>query len=68
MPSGAQETAFVRHMGARRFAYNQCLAAVKDRLDTRRHDPKTPVPWTGYDLINHFNGWKSPRRPVAVSP
>ena len=49
---------FARHAGAARFAYNQCLRAVKDALDAKRSDPAVRVPWSGFDLINHFNAWK----------
>src|ERR1700682_524342 len=31
---------------------------VKTALDQRKADPATVVPWTGFDLINTFNGWK----------
>ena len=47
-----------RHIGARRFAYNRCLEAVKDKLDERRAQPDVEVPWSGYSLINWWNGWK----------
>jgi putative transposase len=47
-----------RHIGARRFAYNRCLEAVKDKLDQRRARPDVEVPWSGYSLINWWNGWK----------
>ncbi|NUR48931.1 MAG: transposase, partial [Hamadaea sp.] len=49
-----------RHAGAARFAFNQCLAMVKDALDARAKsaDGSVKVPWTGFDLINAFNGWK----------
>ena len=47
-----------RHLGARRFAYNQCLRAVKDALDRRRLDERTEVPWSSFSLINWFNAWK----------
>jgi len=47
-----------RHVGASRFAYNQCLALVKHALDARSRDASVKVPWTGFDLINAFNGWK----------
>nr|MCH9767896.1 hypothetical protein [Actinomycetes bacterium] len=35
-----------------------CLRIVKTSLSARRTDPDTTVPWTGFDLINTFNGWK----------
>jgi putative transposase len=47
-----------RHIGARRFAYNRCLEAVKDKLDERRAHPDVEVPWSGYSLINYWNSWK----------
>ncbi len=47
-----------RHIGARRFAFNRCLAAVKDGLDEKRRRPEAEVPWSGYSLINWWNGWK----------
>ncbi|MCP2329296.1 hypothetical protein HDA40_007803 [Hamadaea flava] len=49
-----------RHAGAARFAFNQCLAMVKDALDTKAKtaDGSVRVPWTAFDLINSFNGWK----------
>jgi putative transposase len=47
-----------RHIGARRFAYNRCLEAVKDGLDERRVRPDVEVPWSGYSLINYWNAWK----------
>jgi putative transposase len=50
--------ALSRHAGAARFAFNQCLRIVKTSLSARRTDPGTTVPWTGFDLINTFNGWK----------
>src|SRR6266508_557705 len=52
------DATFARHAGAARFAYNQCLRAVTDALDARRTDPAVAVPWSGFDLIDHFNGWK----------
>ncbi|MEV6971663.1 helix-turn-helix domain-containing protein, partial [Hamadaea sp. NPDC051192] len=49
-----------RHAGAARFAFNQCLATVKDALDANAKtvDGSARVPWSGFDLINAFNGWK----------
>ncbi len=44
--------------GAARFAFNQCLGMVKTALTQRKTDPGVDVPWTGFDLINAFNGWK----------
>ena len=47
-----------RHIGARRFAYNRCLEAVKDQLNERCVRPDVEVPWSGYSLINWWNQWK----------
>jgi putative transposase len=47
-----------RHVGARRYAYNRCLQAVKDALDERHVRPEAEVPWSGFSLINWWNGWK----------
>ncbi len=47
-----------RHAGAARFAFNECLSAVKSALNARKADPAVSVPWSGFDLINHFNRWK----------
>jgi putative transposase len=47
-----------RHAGASRFAFNQCLRAVKDALDLKEMDHGAFVPWSGFALINYFNVWK----------
>ncbi|GIH20203.1 resolvase [Rugosimonospora africana] len=47
-----------RHTGASRFAYNQSLRLVKDALTAQAKDPAVEVPWSRFDLINVFNGWK----------
>jgi putative transposase len=57
-PTVEQREVLARHAGAARFAFNQCLAMVKTALTQRRADPDTEVSWTGFDLINAFNGWK----------
>lgn len=57
-PSVEQGVALARHAGAARFAFNQCLALVKARIDQRKTDLGVKVPWTGFDLINAFNTWK----------
>jgi putative transposase len=31
---------------------------VKTALTQRKADPDIQVPWTGFDVINAFNGWK----------
>jgi putative transposase len=61
-PTIEQCEVVARHAGASRFAFNQCLRMVKTALNQRNTDPDTQVPWTGFDLINAFNGWKNCRR------
>jgi putative transposase len=57
-PTPAQVALLIRHAGASRFAYNQCLHLVTDAIAARRTDPQVAVPWSGFDLINSFNAWK----------
>ena len=57
-PPPAQAAMLARHAGASRFAYNQCLQLVTDALASKRTDPQVRVPWSGFDLINAYNGWK----------
>ena len=57
-PTPAQAMMLARHAGASRFAYNQCLQLITDALATKRTDPQVRVPWSGFDLINAYNGWK----------
>jgi putative transposase len=57
-PTPAQAAMLVRHAGASRIAYNQCLRLVTDALASKRTDPQGSVPWSGFDLINAFNAWK----------
>ncbi|WP_255292801.1 MULTISPECIES: transposase [Micromonospora] len=57
-PSPSQVMVLVRHTGAARFAFNQCLALVKGALDARHRGGSVVVPWSGFDLINAFNSWK----------
>jgi putative transposase len=57
-PTVEQCQVLARHAGASRFAFNQCLHMVKAALSHRTTDPGLEVPWTGFDLINAFNGWK----------
>ncbi len=58
-PTVEQCEVLARHAGASRFAFNQCLRMVKTALTQRRTAPDTQVPWTGFDLINAFNRWKT---------
>ena len=57
-PTVGQQEALARHAGAARFAFNQCLRTVKTAINARRADLDVEIPWTGFDLINSFNGWK----------
>src|SRR5688500_1210374 len=57
-PTSAQREALHRHVGAARFAYNQCLRLVQNALGAKKSEPSTKVPWSGFDLINTFNAWK----------
>jgi putative transposase len=57
-PTPTQEQLLRRHAGASRFAFNQCLQLVTEKLEARRVDPSVVVPWSGFDLIGAFNAWK----------
>lgn len=57
-PRVEQCEVLVRHAGAARFAFNQCLRMVKTMVTQRKTAPDLEVPWTGFDLINAFNAWK----------
>jgi putative transposase len=57
-PDAAQVQALRKHVGAARFAFNQCLRLVLDALAAKKEDPTVHVPWSGFDLINAINGWK----------
>lgn len=69
-PTVEQTAALARHVGAARFAYNQCLRL---HLDAREHhrslsghgagaeaadQARNEVPWSRFSLINAFNSWK----------
>src|SRR5260370_10794721 len=58
-PTVEQHEVLARHAGASRFAFNQCLKMVKAALTHGKTDPDTDLPWTGFDLINAFNAWKT---------
>ena len=55
-PTALQEESLRQHVGAARFAYNQCLRFVKSALEAREEADE--IPWSGFDLINAFNAWK----------
>ena len=57
-PTSEQVSVLVRHAGASRFAFNQCLRMVKDALSASTSASDKVVPWSGFDLINAFNTWK----------
>jgi putative transposase len=71
-PTVEQTMALARHVGAARFAYNQCLRL---HLDAREHhrtlssrdadadadavdQARDGVPWSRFSLINTYNQWK----------
>jgi putative transposase len=58
-PTVEQHEVLARHAGASRFAFNQCLQMVKAGLTHRKTDPDSDLLWTGFDLINVFNAWKT---------
>ena len=62
-PTPEQAAALCRHVGAARFAFNQCLRFVLSALEAKKEQPEARVPWSGFDLINAFNAWK--RSPEA---
>jgi len=53
-----QQKAIARHVGARRFAWNQSLRLVLDAQLQKKTDASVEVPRTAYSLINAVNGWK----------
>jgi hypothetical protein len=57
-PTSEQRSVLVRHAGASRLAFNQCLRVVKDALSAPTSASDKVVPWSGFDLINAFNSWK----------
>lgn len=57
-PIPCQAEALARHAGARRFAWNQCLAFVKEALEARALGQDVGLPWSRFALINAFNTWK----------
>lgn len=57
-PTASQAEALRKHAGAARFAFNQCLRFVVDKLAAKKDDDRVRVPWSGFDLINAFNAWK----------
>ena len=62
-PTPEQAAALTRHVGAARFAFNQCLRLVLSALEAKKAPTEGRVPWSGFDLINTFNSWK--RSPEA---
>jgi putative transposase len=58
VPTVSQVEVLRRHVGAARFAFNQCLRDVVTKLEAKKSDESVKVPWSGFDLINHFNAWK----------
>jgi putative transposase len=56
--SAEHEEVLRRHVGASRFAYNQCLTLHQGALELRKNDASVKVPRSGFDFINAFNAWK----------
>lgn len=70
-PTSEQARILARHCGASRFAFNQSLQLVTDALAANKIDMSVTVPWSGFDLINAFNRWKtseSAGRMFVVAP
>ena len=70
-PTPEQARTLARYSGASRFAFNQSLQLVVDALAARKTDLSVTVPWSGFDLINAFNRWKtseSAGRVFVVAP
>jgi putative transposase len=70
-PTSEQARILARHCGASRFAFNQSLRLVTDALAAAETDLSATVPWSGFDLINAFNRWKtseSAGRMFVVAP
>jgi putative transposase len=70
-PTPEQARSLARYSGASRFAFNQSLQLIVDALAARKTDPSVTVPWSGFDLINAFNRWKtseSAGRVFVVAP
>jgi putative transposase len=69
-PTVEQSVALARHVGAARFAYNQCLRLHLDARKRHRalvgrgaetgdiSQARDEVPWSRFALINTFNQWK----------
>jgi putative transposase len=65
-PTSEQARVLARHCGASRFAFNQSLRLVTDALAASKTDLSATVPWSGFDLINAFNCWKTSERAGRV--
>jgi putative transposase len=69
-PTVEQTVALARHVGAARFAYNQCLRLHLDARERHRalirrgagadavDEARDAVPWSRFSLINAINSWK----------
>ena len=56
--SHAQAEDFARHAGARRFAYNWCVANNRHLLAMRKSGHAVIIPVSPFDNINAFNKFK----------
>lgn len=61
-PTPSQRRSLASHAGAARFAYNWGLHLVQERLEQRRVDSTTQVPWTLPELRRE---WNQAKRQVA---
>jgi putative transposase len=57
-PRIGQIELFNRHAGARRFAFNWCVAHNRKLFETSKKDKSVRVPYSGFDHINAFNRFK----------
>ena len=57
-PTAEQRAGFARHAGARRYAFNWCVANNKKVYERWKHDKSVKVPRSGFDNIKAFGAWK----------
>jgi len=57
-PKNGQVELFNRHAGARRFAFNWCVAHNRELYKVSKNNKAVRVPYSGFDYINAFNRFK----------
>ena len=57
-PTAEQRDGFARHAGARRFAFNWCVANNKEIYEKSKKDKRIKVPRSAFDNIKAFNAYK----------